>query len=306
MQNKLRLLSVVTLALFTTFTACKKEAVSSDTSTEITTHAEDQSTVSSDMDAIANDVNVAVESTTNFSGRESNINSVCNATVAVDSVSNPRTITINYAGTNCFGTHIRSGVVVLSMPAGVRWKDAGATLTVTYKELKITRSSDNKAITLSGTQTFTNVSGGLMVNLANMTSIIHTITSSNMLIKFDDNTVRTWQIAKKRTFTYNNGVVITTTGTHVEGTRSNIAEWGINRFGHAFTTAITEPLVIRQDCEFRLTSGQVKHEGFGTAVVTFGLNASGEHTTCPGSGHYYYNVIYTGVNGNTHNVILPY
>jgi len=305
MQINVRILSVITLALFTTFTSCKKETVSNDSS-EMTTHSEDQSMVSNDMDDIANDINIAVESSTSFSGRESHINSVCNATVAIDSVSNPRTITINYAGANCFGTHSRTGTVILSMPAAARWKDAGAALTVTYQNLKITRLIDNKFVTLNGALTFTNVSGGLLINLPNMTNIIHTITSSNMSIKFADNSVRTWQIARKRTFTYNNGVVVAIAGIHTDGNNTQIADWGTNRFGHAFATSITQPLVFRQDCEFRLTSGQVKHEGFGTATATFGLNATGLPTTCPGSGHYYYSLEWTGIGGNTHSVILPY
>lgn len=305
MQINVRILSVITLALFTTITSCKKETVSNDSS-EMTTHSEDQSMISNDMDDIANDINLAIESSASFSGRESNINYVCNASVTIDSVSNPRTITLNYAGANCFGTHSRTGTVILSMPAAARWKDAGAALTVTYQNLKITRLIDNKYVTLNGALTFTNVSGGLMINLPNMTNIIHTITSSNMSIKFADNSVRTWQIARKRTFTYNNGVIVSIAGIHTDGNNTQIAEWGSNRFGHAFSTSITQPLVFRQDCEFRLTGGQVKHEGFGTATATFGLNATGLPTTCPGSGHYYYSLEWTGIGGNTHSVILPY
>jgi hypothetical protein len=310
MQLNFRLLSVVTLAAFTTFTACKKESTVSfnlDGSTEVTTHSDDQSNVSNDMDAVANDVNAAVESSTNFSGRTMNINSICNATAVMDTVSNPRKITITYAGVNCYGTHSRTGVVVLSMPAGMRWKDAGATLTVTVQNLKITRVSDNKSITINGTETFTNVSGGLLLNLPNLQSITHTITSSGLSITFDDNSVRSWQVARKRVFTWNNGaVVITITGTHSDGTNNNIAEWGSNRFGHAFTTSITEPLIIRSDCNFRLTGGAIKHEGFATATATFGLNAQGNPTSCPGTGSYYLKLTWTGIGGQTHTAILPY
>ncbi|HEY0355689.1 MAG TPA: hypothetical protein VGC29_05770, partial [Flavisolibacter sp.] len=125
-------------------------------------------------------------------------------------------------------------------------------------------------------------------------------------ITFDDNSQRTWNVARKRVFTYNNGVVLTITGTHTEGNNTQIAEWGTNRFGHAFTTSITQPLVFRQDCLLRLTSGQVKHEGFATATVTFGLDASGNATTCPGSGHYYLKINWTGPNGNSQELIKPY
>jgi len=207
---------------------------------------------------------------------------------------------------NCFGTHTRNGVVVISMPAGQHWKDAGAALTITFQNLKIKRLSDNKSVTINGAQTYTNVSGGLLINLPTLTTITHTITSSGLSIKFDDNTERSWQVARKRVFTYDNGINLSITGIHVDGTREHIAEWGVNRFGHAFTTSITEPLVIRQDCNFRLTHGQVKHEGFATATATFGLNEQGIATTCPGAGHYYFKLEWTGLAGNAHSVILPY
>jgi hypothetical protein len=305
MQIKFRLLSVIALIVFTSLVSCKKDVVLKfDTSTEVQTHSDDQTNVSNDMDDIANDVNVAVESSSTFSGKMENIKSICNATAVYDSVSNPRKITVTYGGANCYGTHSRTGVIVLSMATGTHWKDAGAVLTVTVTNLKITRLIDNKSITINGTQTFTNVSGGLMFNLASLQSITHTI-SGNMSITFDDNSVRAWQVARKRVFTYSGGIVITITGNHTDGNNTQIAEWGSNRYGHSFTTSITEPLVIRQDCDFRLTSGQVTHEGFATAIATFGLDANGNATSCPGTGHYNFKLEWVGLSGSK-SVILPY
>jgi hypothetical protein len=128
-----------------------------------------------------------------------------------------------------------------------------------------------------------------------------------MSVTFDNGSQRTWMVAVQRVFTYNNGVVITSTGTHTDGSNINIAEWGTNRFGHAFSTSILEPLVVRQDCSFRLVSGKVKHTAPAvTATATFGLDASGNPTGCPGTGHYYYKLEWTGPGGNLHTVILPY
>jgi hypothetical protein len=227
--------------------------------------------------------------------------------VVVDSISNPRTITITYNGLNCFGTANRTGVVKLSMAQGIHWKDAGAVLTVQYINLHITRVSDNKSIIINGTMVHTNVSGGLLINLASLGTITHTLTSTGMSVTFDDNTQRVWQVAKQRVFTYNNGAVMTSTGTHTDGAHTHIAEWGINRFGHTFMSATTEPIVVRQDCDFRITSGQVTHYTAGiTAVATFGLDVNGNATTCPGSGHYYFKIVWTGPNGGTITAILPY
>lgn len=311
MHFKFRLAAVFTLAIFTTLTSCKKDETSSnnDPAPEIAAHSDDQNRISGELDAVANDANIALESDAAFSGKLLNpqdINLICGATTVVDTLSNPRTITITYNGLNCPGTHMRTGTVILSMAAGTRWKDVGAVLNVQFNNFKIKRVSDNKSIIINGTQTHTNVTGGLLFQLPNLNHIVHTIHSNNMSISFDDGTQRIWQTARKRTFTYNNGVVLQITGNHTIGTNNGVAEWGINRFGHAFTTSITQPMTFRQDCSGRLTSGEIKHEGFATAVVKFGLDSTGNPTTCPGTGHYYYKITWTGPGGNTATAIHPY
>lgn len=310
MQINFRLLPVLTLAVFTTFTACKKDAKpSTDSTTEMATHADDQNQVSGQIDAVANDASLAIESSATYSGArvQNPPFIVCDATLTLDSTSNPRKATITYLGTSCNGSYKRTGTVVVSMPANVQWKNAGATITVTYQNLKVTRLSDNKSVTINGSHTITNVSGGLLFNLPTLQSITHTVSSSGMSITFDDGSQRTWQVATRRVFTYsNNSVVLTITGNNSIGNVDGIAEWGTNRFGHDFMTTITQPLVIRSDCNFRLTAGQVTHSGFGTATATFGLDASGNPTTCPGAGHYYFKLTWAGPNGASASAILPY
>ncbi len=308
----LRTLSVLALAISTSFTACKKnEATPTDTASalEVKAHAEDQNNVSGELDVVATEVTDALEENPSFSGRlqrGQNTASICGATAVADTLSNPRKITITYNATNCAGTHLRTGTIVLSMPAGVRWKNAGAAITVTFQNFKVKRLADNKSITINGSQTLTNVSGGSIRQLTSLQTITHTIISSNMAIAFDDNTQRTWQVARKRVFTYNNGGVMTIHGIGTNGSTINAAEWGANRFGHPFTTSITQPIVVRQDCNFRITAGEIKHQGFATATVTFGLNAGGTPTACPLNSNYFYKLTWTGPAGNSSSVVLPY
>lgn len=309
MQLKFRLWPVLALAVFTTFSACKKDAKdSSDSDAQLTTHSNDQIEVSSEMDAVNNDADAVVEANAAFSGRVGDASiTLCDGTVTTETSGNPLKMTITYNGASCSGVRTRTGSIVITMPAGTHWKDAGATLTINYQNLKITRTSDNKSITLNGTETVTNVSGGRLIDLISRGSITHTITSSNMSITFDGGAQRTWQVARKRVFTYNNGLIITISGTHTEGTVSNISEWGTTRFGGAFTTAITQPIVIRQDCNFRVTDGEIQHDRpIGSGTVLFGLDATGNPTSCPGTGSYYFKLSWTGVGGNVHSVILPY
>ena len=308
MKTRFSVYALLMATIVFAFSSCQKDTESADYSAETTAHSDDQNRFSGEVDAAANDVVLTLDATAGFAGRGQDIQSlICDATVAVDTMSNPRTITITYNGTNCIGNRTRTGVIVVSMAQGIRWKNAGAQINVSFQNLRITRVSDNKSILINGTQTYTNVSGGLLINLPVLNTITHTITSSNMSVTFDNNSQRTWQVARQRVFTYNNGVAITVTGLHTENGISGIAEWGTNRFGNSFTSAITQPLVFRQDCSFRLGSGKVEHRtAYFNATATFGLDASGNPTGCPGASSYYMNFVWTGPAGNTRSAILPY
>src|ERR1044072_3475423 len=104
MKRYVRLLPVLSLALLTAFSSCKKQSQSEDSSAEIQTHSDDYSTISASLDDVANDADVALETSASFSGRVENVNSICGAATVVDSTSNPRKITITYDGSNCAGT----------------------------------------------------------------------------------------------------------------------------------------------------------------------------------------------------------
>jgi hypothetical protein len=325
-------LAIVTIAFSSLIFACSKDNNSSSTSNQSTvqTQSDDQAMVSNESDMMGNDANAALSSQISINGASASAlrsgfvavngfneqtqtlgttdNSlICDASVVTDTTVNPRTITITYNGTNCWGNRTRTGTVIISIATGVHWKDQGAVVNIAVQNLKITRMSDNKTITINGSRVMTNVSGGSMTDLANLQSITHTL-SDQFSITFADNLVRSWQVAKQRVFTYNNGIVMTTTGMHSDGTYSNVAEWGTNRFGTAFESLITVPKVFRQDCDFRLVSGQNKilRSDSLNSTITYGLDASGAPTGCPGSGNYYLDVVWTFKGGTTMPIILPY
>ncbi|MBS1920532.1 MAG: hypothetical protein JST17_09790 [Bacteroidetes bacterium] len=312
MKTKILVLAVLTFCTALIFTACQKDSSTtktSDESTQVSTEADDQSTVSNESDDAANDAETMVEASASFSGRGYDVQSlICDATVVADTSSNTWSLTFTFNGSaSCFDNRTRTGVIVVSMPSNTRWKNAGAAITVTFQNYKVTRKADQKSVTLNGAITCTNVSGGLLLNLASLHTITHTITSTTMSITFDDGTQRTWQIAKQRTFTYDGGYVITSTGMHTDGNTTGIAIWGTNRYGKDFTWQITQPIVVRQNCDFRVVSGQVINTRPGaTATATFGLDASGNPTSCPGTGHYYMKIVWVNSNGVSATVILPY
>lgn len=300
------------LASTTLFTigGCKKDSTNTtetDLTSDVTIQSDDHSMFSSEDDAVSDDVNATIISEPLFSGKSARTTSViCDATVTRDSTLTTRSLVITYNGTNCTGTRTRTGVVTLTMGKNVKWKDVGATLTVNVQNLKITRTRDNKSLTLNGTKTIKNATGHLLSELASFSPILHISSSTGMSAAFDNGTTRQWQIAKQREFTYNNGVVISETGNG--GATADVAVWGTNRLGQEFSTRIINPLVVRQDCNFRLVSGKVEHTKLTRPItVTFGLDSTGNATTCPAAGSYYYfKAEWTSILGVAHSVVRPY
>jgi hypothetical protein len=308
--------------------ACKKstnDTNSTPSNTDLQTQSDDQSRVSTETDAAFNDVNASMtgqftvtgSSTGKFGvtvegGNQDTVKSyVCDATVTIDTVDNPRTLTIIYNGANCHLTRTRTGKVVVSWAKGVAWHTAGAVVTVNFDSLKITRLGDGKSITLNGTHTYTNVSGGSLLSLTSNSAspITHTIMSTNMSVTFDNGTQRTWSVARQRIYGYNNGLVITTSGLHTSGSIQGISEWGTNRFGNSFTTQIVTPMVISLcNSTFQVTSGAVGlTNAAGSTMITFGLDSTGAATGCPvGSASYYFKLVWTGAAGKTYTFVLPY
>ncbi|MFT3908769.1 MAG: hypothetical protein QM737_05045 [Ferruginibacter sp.] len=302
----IRLVLAVAMVLSVSLISCKKDR--NNDNTDLATQSDDQNAVAAGTDDIANDANDIAGSNSAF-GKVEGVTNICNTTATLDTVGALKRLTIVYNGNNCQDTRRRVGTVVLTMPLAQHWGDQGAVLTIETQSLVITRLVDNKSITINGTMTVTNTSGGRVVLLTTGSSaIVHNIASPGITVTFDNGSHRDWQVSKRRTFTYDGGIVIKTEGTHSAGGLDNISEWGTNRFGNAFTASITAPMIIRQDCSWRLTSGQITHDGaLGTVVATFGLDATGNVTSCPGlGGNYYFKAVWTGNNGNVRTIIRPY
>ena len=294
MQKNILLTAACILTMTSTFVSCKKTAIN-DVTTEnikISAAADKQSRFSKELISFANDANILLQSKTSISGKFQNeMGSLCNVTATTDSSNaNINLITLNYNGLNCAGTGNFNGLVVLSMAKNSSWKNAGTVMKSDFQNLKITRVSDNKSITITGVVDVTNVSGGKISDLPTRGSITNTITGSNINVTFDDNTSLTLQEATQRLFTINNGtVLITTSGTHTEGATTGVSEWGVDDAGNNFITAYSKPLVMRQDCDYRIGTGEATTtKSDGKSIITFGLDATGVPTACPGTTGVYY------------------
>jgi hypothetical protein len=322
----------VIVACIGLFFACSKNNSGGSNSTTTTvddlqTQSDDQTMASNEDDATNSDADAALSSNASIAGSSLNVtpvngaikemgingvdstvtNVICDATITYDTTSTTRTVTITYNGANCWGNRTRTGSISISVPQGVHWGDVGATVNITIDNLKITRMRDNKTITFNGTKTITNVTGGLLKNLATVQPITHTI-AATLTIVYPNGKSSDWNASKQRLFTYDSGAVITTTGTHSDGTNTNVAEWGTNRFGVSYESQITAPKVIAQSCDFRLTSGEnlITNSKGASATITYGLDATGAPTSCPGTGSYYAKLVYVSPAGKTYTYIFPY
>lgn len=332
MKTKLLLSLATTAIVASLIIACNKSnstgsgnngTSANTTADQMQTQADDESQVSTELNNAENDVNNSLNASASFNGVgttsvQNGVEtaggstgliidySICDGTVTTDTANGMRQLVITYNGVNCRGNRIRTGTITISIPIGTHWKDKGAVVTVNIANLKITRVRDHKTITINGTYTFTNVTGGLLRDLATLGTITHTISANDVTIMFADSATRTWSVAKQRDFTYNDGVVITTTGTHSDGTNNDVSIWGTNRYGNSFETLIVQPMVIQQSCDWRLTSGETRTiRPAVTLDITYGLDSSGNPTSCPGSGYYYYKAVWT-IGNKTYTFIAPY
>jgi hypothetical protein len=224
-----------------------------------------------------------------------------------------RTIYIHYNGLNCLNTKYITGNVEISKNVNVNWHEAGATVLVKFIDYKVVRIANGKSMTFNGTKTFTNVSGGYIWQLGfpGHYALVDKV-SGAIQVKFDDNSTRTWNIARQRTLTRVVTIdsvphlVLTIDGFGSDGGYSSLVTWGVNRNGENFYTQITQSVVIREACGWDPCSGIETFQipsASKSATVTYGYDSNNElitDGTCPTR----YRIDYT-VNGTSGTLFLP-
>jgi hypothetical protein len=287
-KNFLKISCIALIAAFAVV-ACKK---STDTASTPTTSAEqttgsDDSRVQVESDAVVSESDAALSSN-GSTMRTSGANpALCGVTVdATDSVG--KKLVLNYNGLDCSGGRRRSGSITLQLTGGT-WNTAGAVVSITFNNYSVTRVSDGKTFVFSGTKYITNVNGGLTSTLAyNSGSVVHKIQSTNMQIKFDNGTTRTWGVSRTRTITRQTatGYTISTVGdSTVVGVGNNIAIAGTSRLGTPFYSIITTPIVWNTAvCPYAPISGVRTLQGLNHSLtITYGVDQNGAATVsgCP-------------------------
>lgn len=316
MKLKFRSSLFATLALITVLSSCKKDSEPAlsdeEVNSQIVVHANDESHAALEIDQSVADATMYMDSNDDFAGNNLVLSyGACDAEPEFDVESDPMKITLTFTGDEqCTPNRKRTGKIIMTLPKGTAWRSAGAVATIKYEDFKVVRLNDQKSVTVNGTQTYTNVSGGIVWDAYELQdSIVRTLTSSNMSIKSDSAEVRTWSIAKKYTSKYDqqSGLITKITGTHTEGNTANIAEWGVNRFGRAFTTTIDAPIVHNMECSKHITGGTITHKtNIYTVTSTFGLNAEGVASGCPGYEENYYFRVQATAGNRTFDELIAY
>jgi hypothetical protein len=314
--------SILLLSSILIFTACnRKNDVTPDDSSAQIQNGNDDHNASIESDAALNDANKAISDQIAMNGARIAAGPIpivltgAGATYIYDSTATDRRITITYDGTTIINGRTRTGKVVGTIPkktgnVSVHWTTPGAVLTLKCTNLKATRVSDGKSLTLNGAKTVTNVSGGDIKTLAatGTGSIVHKIKGTDTLT-FDNGGKRTWNVARTRTITkITNGYSISISGdTTIDG-HSRVAMWGTNRAGIAFYSTISTPVVWNDtSCSpfFVPVSGVRIIQGLEHALsITFGVDNSGTVVTtgCP----YGFKLNWVNVKGELKEVVRPY
>lgn len=300
--------------------------------TAIVAQAYDQVRVVAVLDEVFNDVNSALTSqsavtgasltrtgrygvTTTGSGDTVTVSSLCNIAVLLDTTDVPNSISLNYIGYSCDNSRQLNGNVTIYFNPGTSWSTAGDTLGVNINNLTVQGDTlqgetDTNKIRLNGTFYYINTSGGSLSNLtAGSQPVVQQIVSNYLGVLFNAADTATWLVARQRSYAYNNGgIQITTTGIDTVGGIDSVSEWGGNRYGNSFITAITTPLVTTSGCSYQVTAGQVQITNpTGLSILNFGLNSSGTATSCPtNGGTYYFQFSWSGTGGNPYSTIRPY
>jgi hypothetical protein len=281
---------------------------------DVQAQSEDQLRIPSEIDALFNDINtVLLYKDTVNSGPDtitSKLSSLCGLyEVNKNYADTPNLITMQYDGITCDGTRSRLGTIYIYISPGSTWSNPGDTIGITFDQFKTNWLVDDDSVVLNGTFYLVDSTGGTLANFnAASKPIVEEIIGVNATVQFETLVTATWQIWRRRAYSYNGGLVFTTTGIDTATGLQGVSEVGGNRFGNGFITTIDTPLVVSQACNWRITRGQEQVVNpAGTTVLTMGLDSLGNPTGCPINGaNYYFKASWTGTGENPYTAQFPY
>ncbi|MFM7233171.1 MAG: hypothetical protein ACKOZM_01185 [Flavobacteriales bacterium] len=246
MKNKL-FISIVACFLIVQASSCRKER--RDTlGSSISTDNSTAENMFSDMFKVVDDVS------SNTAGiREENIG--CIDTLIVDTLSNPKTILIDFGDDACAGNDGRTRTGILHITYTGRYREPGTVITITPENYRV----NNHLV--EGQKTIANMGFNANGQLYYTITANGTVTepSNAWTISWSANRTRTWVEGQDTPSRLDDVYEITGGST------------GVNRNGVNYTSTITAPLRAEFTCAW-IVSGQVtiEPEDYATRYIDFG------------------------------------
>lgn len=186
-------------------------------------------------------------------------------TVTIDTVSTPRSMTLDFGTTNCTGADgkTRRGKIIVTWTG--RYRNPGTVITHTFDNYY---QNDNK---IEGTKTVTNK------GVNNAGHLYFEVVVSNAKITKTTGKVISWSSTRTREWMQGaNTPAVADDIYSITGSAS-----GTDAGGNAFTVTITKALTIDFSCQYHLTAGtiQVTPTGKATRVIDYGNGACDDDAT---------------------------
>jgi hypothetical protein len=252
------------------FTACKKENSDDDTSI-----ASDYYNGQKESDGIIELLNSAAQDNDvqKQDETESTLLPEC-AVVTVDTVSSPKTITIDFGTAGCvcddWDGKTRKGKIIATWSG--KYRDAGTVITVETQDYYVNNNhfEYQKTVVNNGQNAAGHLTYSVHITLAKIT--------------FTDNTVLQWTSERTREWMEGENTLTPYDDVyHITGDAS-----GTSRNGTAFTLNITSPLEVALACKWiRMGTIVIEPSGHATRTLDFGTGACDSQATVTINGTVY-------------------
>lgn len=221
---------------------------------------------------------------------------------------------LNFDGVTYCGSpsHLRAGQIKVQLTHGNYWSEAGAVLTITYINFKVTYYVNNQphTVNFNGVKTLENVNGhDWLAWLAGTATIKYRERALGIQADFDNGNNAIWNSARLTTWNYNpstTDITFTAFGDSTVNGHNNTDSWGTNRYGYDFTTYYNSSIVSDTHCGiWRPTSGELVHHVNGKDyTITLGVNPDGNPHTGPCG--YGFKVTWTPDGGSQTSYVFIY
>ena len=255
---------ILFIAIATLAASCRKER--RDTlGSSISTDNNTAENMFSDMFKVVNDVSAETEGI-----REDLIG--CIDTIIVDTLSNPKTVLIDFGDDDCAGYdgRIRTGKLYITYSG--RYREAGTIITITPDDYTV------NGYLLQGQKTIENLGLNASGQLHYAITVSGTVTApdNSWTISWNANRTRTWVAGQSTTTIWDDVYEISGGGS------------GVNRNGVSYSSTITQPLRAELGCAW-LVSGKItiEPEDYATRYIDFGDGACNSGFTVTVNGQEY-------------------